>query len=598
MAINIDYSAINWQNKPSTASPINATNLNKMDTELGNAVSALNGLSKSDIGLGNVDNTSDASKPISNATQTALNNKVDKIVGKGLSTNDYTSAEKTKLAGIEAGAEVNVQSDWGQGNASSDAFIKNKPTKLSEFTNDSGFITTTVNNLTNYYLKTQVDNLIGSVSTISITVVQTLPETGQSNTIYLVPQDPSNPNIYNEYVYANNTWVNIGSSEIDLSDYYTKTESDAKYVDWESNNYLGAKNLNIYPYYETSHTDHNVVFTDNGDGTVTANGKATGGSGDFNCHSHTATSEIYPLVLSNGKYIVSGCPSGGSTSTYYIQIGYYDTTGNFAVLGRDLGDGIEITLNGDYYSSDSVRLNITCRIYNGYTANNLLFKPMIRLAGDSDTTFTKYSKTNSELQEDISNLYKNNAFLSAKNLNIFPYYYTTRTDNNVTFTVNSDGTVSTSGTATAITNFYFHSRLETASRPLILPNGTYTISGCPAGGSSEKYEIQIARTHNNASETLARDYGNGAAFTLNGDDYSDNEVYVAVYIVIRNGQNTDGLVFKPMIRIAGDTDDTWHPYAMTNKQITDAIGNPPTTAGTYSLQLVVDANGNRTYSWV
>lgn len=38
----------------------------------------------------------------------ALGNKVDKETGKGLSTNDYTDAEKTKLAGIEAGADVNV----------------------------------------------------------------------------------------------------------------------------------------------------------------------------------------------------------------------------------------------------------------------------------------------------------------------------------------------------------------------------------------------------------------------------------------------------------------------------------------------------------
>lgn len=38
---------------------------------------------------------------------TSLSNKVDKIVGKGLSTNDYTTAEKTKLTGIEDGAQVN-----------------------------------------------------------------------------------------------------------------------------------------------------------------------------------------------------------------------------------------------------------------------------------------------------------------------------------------------------------------------------------------------------------------------------------------------------------------------------------------------------------
>lgn len=65
-------------------------------------------LQKSDVGLGNVDNTSDLNKPISTATQTALNGKVDKEAGKGLSTNDYTTADKTKLAGIEAEANKTI----------------------------------------------------------------------------------------------------------------------------------------------------------------------------------------------------------------------------------------------------------------------------------------------------------------------------------------------------------------------------------------------------------------------------------------------------------------------------------------------------------
>lgn len=78
------------------------------------AVHSVNGragdvvLSKTDVGLGNVDNTSDLNKPVSTAVQTALNNKVDKVTGKGLSTNDYTTAEKAKLAGIETGAQVNT----------------------------------------------------------------------------------------------------------------------------------------------------------------------------------------------------------------------------------------------------------------------------------------------------------------------------------------------------------------------------------------------------------------------------------------------------------------------------------------------------------
>ncbi len=55
---------------------------------------------KAEVGLGNVDNTADADKPISTATQNALSAKVDKVSGKGLSTNDYTTAEKNKLAGL------------------------------------------------------------------------------------------------------------------------------------------------------------------------------------------------------------------------------------------------------------------------------------------------------------------------------------------------------------------------------------------------------------------------------------------------------------------------------------------------------------------
>lgn len=71
--------------------------------------------------------------------------KVDKVTGKGLSTNDYTNDEKTKLAGIAAGAQVNViESVKKNGTALTitgkavDIFV---PTKTSDITNDSGFIT-------------------------------------------------------------------------------------------------------------------------------------------------------------------------------------------------------------------------------------------------------------------------------------------------------------------------------------------------------------------------------------------------------------------------------------------------------------------------
>lgn len=85
-------------------------------------------VTKEQVGLSNVDNTSDLDKPVSTAQQTSLNNKVDKIEGKGLSTNDFTNNDKNKLDGIAAGAEVNVQSDWTQEVNTADDYIKNKPT--------------------------------------------------------------------------------------------------------------------------------------------------------------------------------------------------------------------------------------------------------------------------------------------------------------------------------------------------------------------------------------------------------------------------------------------------------------------------------------
>lgn len=60
----------------------------------------------------------------------AVTNKVDKISGKGLSTNDYTTDEKNKLSKIAVGAEVNVQSDWSVTDTGSDSYIKNKPTSM------------------------------------------------------------------------------------------------------------------------------------------------------------------------------------------------------------------------------------------------------------------------------------------------------------------------------------------------------------------------------------------------------------------------------------------------------------------------------------
>lgn len=54
-------------------------------------------VTKEQLGLGNVENTADKDKPVSDAVQNVLDTKVDKIIGKGLSTNDFTNEDKSKL---------------------------------------------------------------------------------------------------------------------------------------------------------------------------------------------------------------------------------------------------------------------------------------------------------------------------------------------------------------------------------------------------------------------------------------------------------------------------------------------------------------------
>ena len=64
------------------------------------------------------------------AMNSAIQSKVDKVDGKGLSTNDFTNDYKDKLDGIVEGANDNVQADWSVTDVSSNAYIKNKPTSL------------------------------------------------------------------------------------------------------------------------------------------------------------------------------------------------------------------------------------------------------------------------------------------------------------------------------------------------------------------------------------------------------------------------------------------------------------------------------------
>lgn len=125
------------------------------------------------------------------------------------------------------------------------------PTKTSELTNDSGFITNTVDNLLNYYTKsqtytqTEVDALIAAVKNGRFISVATLPTTDiDTKAIYLVPSaDPEAGNVKDEYINLDGTssgWELIGSTAIDLSGYVTDEELTAALADYVTNAGLAA----------------------------------------------------------------------------------------------------------------------------------------------------------------------------------------------------------------------------------------------------------------------------------------------------------------------------------------------------------------------
>lgn len=108
------------------------------------------------------------------------------------------------------------------------------PTKTSDLTNNSGFITKAVNDLTNYYLKSEtytkeeVQSLISAINSVTLQKVESLPEPGESNVIYLVPKSGSGNDIYNEYIFIDGKPEHIGSTQVDLSNYVQEAPKDGK----------------------------------------------------------------------------------------------------------------------------------------------------------------------------------------------------------------------------------------------------------------------------------------------------------------------------------------------------------------------------------
>ena len=305
------------------------------------------------------------------------------------------------------------------------------------------------------------------------------------------------------------------------------------------------KNKLPSPYDSTTKTVNGVTFTDNGDGTITVNGTATA----FTRYTIKTMYTIEP-----GTYILSGCPSGGSSSTYYIEL--------LGVIGDSMeeyetGNGLTINMTQDSFID-----SLFIRIENGTKLSNAVFKPMIRLASVTDASWEPYTggipAPNPGYHvplESVGDSGSMGVTVAGKNLlksMRAPGY--SITSNGVTFTVQEDGTITTKGAPIDTTAFCQCIFTQYVEHRFYLPAGTYTISS----GLSDRsgyFMVTLREPTSSVDEKSFYAYNTPITFTLD----TPKIIWSCVRVSRDVGNATVGLVFKPQIEI-GDTATVYEPY--------------------------------------
>ena len=202
----------------------------------------------------------------------------------------------------------------------------------------------------------------------NVEVVQTLPETGEANTIYFVPKEGSaNPDVYNEYMYINSAWEKIGSTEVDLSNYYNKTEVDGLLED-KQDKLTAGNNITIngstISANDTTYSNGNgisiidniISITGYGDNNSITNGTECVANGEnshaegfgtiadgANSHTEGIFTQAYNIgEHAQGQYNISHTRGEQPEGNTIISAG-------IGTSENDRKNAFEITQNGDIY---------------------------------------------------------------------------------------------------------------------------------------------------------------------------------------------------------------------------------------------------------
>lgn len=142
--------------------------------------------------------------------------KVDKVEGKGLSANDFTTEEKNKLSTVTANANPNVieivKVNGKAAAVAGKAIDITVPTDNKNLVNGAGYQTAS-------QVEDAITTALGGVTQISYKIVNSLPASGELGVIYLLGHSHDSDDIYDEYIYVDGKFEKIGSTDIDLSGY-------------------------------------------------------------------------------------------------------------------------------------------------------------------------------------------------------------------------------------------------------------------------------------------------------------------------------------------------------------------------------------------
>lgn len=111
-------------------------------------------------------------------------------------------------------SQLNNDADYQNQSQVQNAIEYAMPTKVSQLTNDSKF-------QTDSQVNASIAAAIGRIETIEFEIVSQLPTTGRAQTIYLIANSGGS---HDEYIYINNKWEKIGTTDVDLSGYVKSSE--------------------------------------------------------------------------------------------------------------------------------------------------------------------------------------------------------------------------------------------------------------------------------------------------------------------------------------------------------------------------------------